>query len=101
MSKNEEKIVNEIAKGNLDNENTLPTDPIERAEYAAALSDIIEGTFQTKDEITLSVTDATLCSEALRVLHVYLHHAAALRCFMHHVAEAVPMQWTPPQASAA
>lgn len=94
MSENEAKIENEAA-------DTLPTDPIERGEYAGALSIAIEDTFETSDEITLSVTDAKLCAEALRVLHVYLHHAAALRCFMHHVAEAVPMQWTQPEADAA
>ncbi len=94
MSENEEKIMKEA-------DATLSTDPIERAEYAAELSEAIEETFENSGEITLSVTDARLCAEALRVLHVYLHHAAALRCFMHHVAEAVPMQWTPPQAEAA
>lgn len=100
MTDNEEKNVNEIADGNLDNENTLPADPIERAEYAAELSETIEETFERSDEITLSVTDARLCAEALRVLHVYLHHAAPLHCFMAHLGGAVPMQWSQPEADA-
>ncbi|RTL63878.1 MAG: hypothetical protein EKK42_27015 [Pseudonocardiaceae bacterium] len=94
MSKNEEKIMNETA-------DTLPADPIERAAHAAELSEAIEDTFETSDEITLSVTDAKLCVEALRVLHVYLHHAAPLHCFMAHLSEAVPMQWSQPEDAAA
>ncbi len=103
MSENEEKIVNEVAEGNLDNDDTLPADPIERAEHAAVLSEAIEDILETSDEITLSVSDALLCAEALRVLHVYLHHAAPLHCFMAHLVDAVPLafEFIPPQADAA
>ncbi len=101
MSANEEKTVNEVAEDNLDNYHALTADLFRRGRCADNLATCIEDTFETSDEITLSVTDARMCVEALRVLCIYLQHAVLLHNFTEFLDAVVPVQWTPPQADAA